>query len=220
MGYAVRSVHSGSEKASLKAKRCERKYNAIIDAAKKVFSKNGFYNTKVSEIAQEAQVASGTIYLYFKNKDDILVRLFDEEFGHIAGELLPALESCSDPRQKLERFCSRYLHIVSADRYLSELVHVEMRPAKKFIKEYQERYFKELLDILGDIIEQGKAQHVFKADIDAALAARMIFGSLDQACMCLLKQGADVESIVEGISSTIIRGMLAEELTYQTAHCA
>ena len=63
--------------------RGEEKYRMILNAAKQVFAMEGFYNSKVSEIAREAHVADGTIYLYFKNKDDILISLFEEELTRI-----------------------------------------------------------------------------------------------------------------------------------------
>ena len=74
---------------------------SILDSAIKVFAKTGFYKSKALEIAQKADVAVGTIYNYFKNKDDILISIFNERIGELTASVRAAMEGVDDPEKKL-----------------------------------------------------------------------------------------------------------------------
>jgi len=105
----------------------EKKHQRILKAAVKVFAEKGFYNSRVSEIAKEANVADGTIYLYFKNKDDILISLFEEEFGRIVENMRKELAKEKDPLQKIRIFSVMHLNIVFKQQQLGEVLGVEVR---------------------------------------------------------------------------------------------
>src|SRR5947207_6789506 len=75
----------------------------IIDAAIKVFAERGFHTATVAEIARAAGVADGTIYLYFKSKDDLLLRLFDEKMTALLAEVRDALAGEPTAPEKLRR---------------------------------------------------------------------------------------------------------------------
>ncbi|MBN1636903.1 MAG: TetR/AcrR family transcriptional regulator [Deltaproteobacteria bacterium] len=212
MGLAARSIEIAlvnNKRQFIKPRRSERKYRAIIEAAKKVFSQKGFYNARVSDISDQAQIASGTIYLYFKNKDDILATLFDETFRRIGVEIESSLNKCSDSREKLSNFFSIYLNVVGSDKYLAELIHVEMNQATKFMPEYRELYFQCVMDILLDIIDQGIADGVFREDLDSKAVAGMIFGVLDQMCMLKSKngRGQNTKGLASLIESIFLQGI-------------
>ncbi len=215
MGMPAEKIARRYDEETLRVPRCPRsdKFGAIIEAAKKVFSTKGFYNAKVSEIASEAQVASGTIYLYFKNKEDLLVRMLEEEFRRIAREIRLEIVFVMNPQDKLLRFCMKYLNMTCCDYHLAQIINTEMRQARKFIPEYQERGFEEVLEILVEIIEQGRMVGTFRPDIDPRLAARMIFGFLDEVCMFMVNSDIKVDD--EGLSgllrSMLFRGLLDKE---------
>ena len=158
----------------------EEKYKMILKAAKTVFAKEGFYTSKVSEIAKEAKVADGTIYLYFKNKEDILISLFEDELTRIINLVKGELEHLTDPRDKLKKFCDIHLNLVEEDKTLAEVIQVELRQSSKFMREYKNKHFLAYLKIIADIVEEGKEKNIFKGDINPDLAARLIFGSLDE----------------------------------------
>src|SRR4030043_1596087 len=107
-----------SEEEKEKLPRGMDKHERILKAALKVFAEKGFYNTRISEIAKEANVADGTIYLYFKKKDDILISLFEEEFGQIVENARKELEKEKDPLQKIRIFANMHLSIVSKQQKL------------------------------------------------------------------------------------------------------
>ncbi len=170
----VRSILKASSKKN------SDKHRRIIEAALKVFAKNGFYNSKVSEIARAANVADGTIYLYFQNKDDILISLFEEEMGNILERMHQALAEVDDPAAKLERFAQQHLTLLEENQELAEIIQVELRQSSKFMKEYQNDRFHQYLNIISSIIKQGQEQGVFRRDILPGVAKRAFFGALDE----------------------------------------
>jgi TetR/AcrR family fatty acid metabolism transcriptional regulator len=194
--------------------RGEEKYRMILNAAKQVFALEGFYNSKVSEIAREAHVADGTIYLYFKNKDDILISLFEEELTRIIKTVKSELESISDPREKLIKFCDNHLTIVEADRALAEVMQVELRQSNKFMREYKNKHFLSYLNIIADIVAQGQQNGVFRDELKPELCARVIFGSLDELSTYLVtakRKRFDVHEVAVMVGKSFLNGMVKEQ---------
>jgi TetR/AcrR family fatty acid metabolism transcriptional regulator len=193
--------------------RGEEKYRMILNAAKQVFAMEGFYNSKVSEIAREAHVADGTIYLYFKNKDDILSSLFEEELTRIIKTVKTDLDTINDPRQKLIKFCDNHLTIVEADRALAEVIQVELRQSNKFMREYKNKHFLAYLNIIADIVAQGQQQGVFREDLKPELCARIIFGSLDELSTYLVtakRKRFDVHEVATMVGNSFLNGLVKE----------
>jgi TetR/AcrR family transcriptional regulator, fatty acid metabolism regulator protein len=191
--------------------RGEEKYRMILNAAKQVFAMEGFYNSKVSEIAREAHVADGTIYLYFKNKDDILISLFEEELIRIIKTVKTDLENIDDPRLKLIKFCDNHLTIVEADRALAEVIQVELRQSNKFMREYKNKHFLAYLNIIADIVTQGQQQGVFRDELKPELCARIIFGSLDELSTYLVtakRKRFDVHEVATMVGNSFINGFV------------
>jgi TetR/AcrR family transcriptional regulator, fatty acid metabolism regulator protein len=193
--------------------RGEEKYRMILNAAKQVFAMEGFYNSKVSEIAREAHVADGTIYLYFKNKDDILISLFEEELTRIIKTVKTELENIDDPRLKLIKFCDNHLTIVEADRALAEVIQVELRQSNKFMREYKNKHFLAYLNIIADIVAQGQQQGVFRDELKPELCARVIFGSLDELSTYLVtakRKRFDVHEVATMVGNSFLNGLVKE----------
>jgi TetR/AcrR family fatty acid metabolism transcriptional regulator len=194
--------------------RGEEKYRMILNAAKQVFAMEGFYNSKVSEIAREAHVADGTIYLYFKNKDDILISLFEEELTRIIKTVKTELENIDDPRLKLIKFCDNHLTIVEADRALAEVIQVELRQSNKFMREYKNKHFLAYLNIIADIVAQGQQQGIFRDELKPELCARIIFGSLDELSTYLVtakRKRFDVHEVATMVGNSFINGFVKEK---------
>jgi len=194
--------------------RGEEKYRMILNAAKKVFAMEGFYNSKVSEIAREAHVADGTIYLYFKNKDDILISLFEEELNRIINVVKSKLESIVDPRERMVTFCDNHLTIVESDRALAEVIQVELRQSNKFMREYKNKHFLAYLNIIADIIALGQEKGIYRKDIKPDIYARVIFGSLDELSTYLItvrRKRFDVHDVAKNICNTFLDGLVVRE---------
>jgi TetR/AcrR family fatty acid metabolism transcriptional regulator len=192
----------------------ENKHQKILQAAIKVFSEKGFYNSRVSEIAKEANVADGTIYLYFKNKDDILISLFEEEFGKIVQNMRAALEKDQDALQKIKRFAITHLSIVSKQQELGEVMGVEVRQSSKFMKEYINKPFIEYLNIIRSVVTEGQEKGLIRKDLTPGIMKRAFFGALDEMARYWVLSTQKKHSIDDAalqISDVFIRGMMSEE---------
>ena len=194
--------------------RGEEKYRMILNAAKQVFAMEGFYNSKVSEIAREAHVADGTIYLYFKNKDDILISLFEEELTRIIKSQKAELEKIEDPCEKIIKFCDNHLSIAESDRALAEVMQVELRQSNKFMREYKNKPFLAYLNIIADIIIEGQEKGIFRPDIKHDIAARVIFGSLDELSTYLntaKRKPFDVHEVATMVGNSFLNGLVKKD---------
>jgi len=192
----------------------ENKHQKIIQAAVKVFAEKGFYNARVSEIAKEANVADGTIYLYFKNKDDILISLFEEEFGKIVENMRQEVGKEKDPLQKIRRFAILHLSIISKQQQLAEVLGVEVRQSSKFMKEYVNKPFIEYLNLIRSIVIEGQERGLIRKDLTPGVMKRALFGALDEMARYWVLSAKKKHSISEAavqISDVFIRGMMSEE---------
>ena len=190
------------------------KHDQIIEAAVKVFAKKGFYNAKVSEIAREASVADGTIYLYFKNKDDILISLFEEKMQMLILRVEEAISKVDDPLDKVRAFVAQHLFMIEEHKHLAEVMQIELRQSSKFMRRYVPVKFLEYLDIVGKIIADGKKAGAIRSDVMPAIAKRALFGALDEMLLywVLAKNPKySLEESVEQINHLFIDGLRARD---------
>lgn len=161
-------------------KRTGEKYDAIIEAAVRVIAENGYHNSQVAKIAREAGVADGTIYLYFENKEDILISLFQEKMGQLIGIMEREMKKYNSAREKLHRIVELHLGFLQADRNLAFVTQIQLRQADQTIREGISEpllaYFKLIEEVLSQGIEQGE----FSSDLEVRLARSMVFGTLDE----------------------------------------
>jgi len=186
------------------------KYRKIIDAATKVFAKKGFYNAKVSEIAQEAGIADGTIYIYFKHKDDILISLFEEKMKEVLDNMKQQISLESDPLKKIEKFALVHLKLIQDNKDIAEIIQVELRQSSKFMKNYHNTKFFEYLDLIGRIIQEGQEKGLVREDILPGIAKRAFFGALDEMSRFWVlskKPKYDIETASRQISGFFINGI-------------
>ena len=156
------------------------KGEAILRAATRVFARNGYFNSKVADIARAAGVADGTVYLYFKSKEEILHSIFDRSVGEAITEGRRQLEVITDPREKLRRIAHLHLERLGADRDLAVVFQVELRGSTKFMEEFSAAGFAEYLRMIRTSIEEGQRAGVLRAEINAKVAAKIFFGALDE----------------------------------------
>jgi TetR/AcrR family fatty acid metabolism transcriptional regulator len=186
------------------------KYKRIIDAATKVFAKKGFYNSKVSEIAHEAGIADGTIYIYFNHKDDILISLFEEKMKEVLDNMKKQISLESDPLKKIEKFALVHLKLIQDNKDIAEIIQVELRQSSKFMKNYRNTKFFEYLDLIGHIIQEGKEKGLVREDILPGIAKRAFFGALDEMSRFWVlskRPKYDIETASRQISSFFINGI-------------
>lgn len=169
------TVHSAAERGGDKRER-------ILIAAERIFAKHGFFAARVTEIAKEAGVADGTIYLYFKSKDDLLISLFESRMKQVNDELR-AVVAREHPTRQLHAFIRTYLRLVHDEPAAAEVLTIELRQSSKFMKEYDNPQFADFLRMLGGIIAAGQERGEIDASIPSHVAARMIFGILDELAL-------------------------------------
>jgi TetR/AcrR family fatty acid metabolism transcriptional regulator len=156
------------------------KREAILRAAIKVFARNGYFNSKVSDVASEARIADGTVYLYFKSKDEILHSIFDQAMAEFIDEGKRELGSIDEPMARLRRVAELHLGRLSADRDLAIVFQVELRGSIKHMQEFSAAGFGEYLDIIRRTIREGQTAGVFRNDIKPVIAAKIFYGALDE----------------------------------------
>jgi len=186
------------------------KYHRIIEAATKVFAKNGFYQSRIAQIAKEAGVADGTIYIYFENKDDILISLFEEQMKVVLDNMALQVSKTDDPAEKLERFASTHLGLIEMNKDMAEIIQVELRQSGKFMKEYKNEGFMKYLDIIGDIIIEGQKNGLFKEDVIPGVAKRAFFGALDEVSRFWVlssRKQYDIRTVARQISVFFLNGI-------------
>jgi TetR/AcrR family fatty acid metabolism transcriptional regulator len=156
------------------------KREAILRAATKVFARNGYFNAKVADIARAAGVADGTVYLYFKSKEEILHSIFDRSMGEAITEGRRQLDQISDPREKLRRIALLHLERLGADRDLAVVFQVELRGSTKFMEEFSAAGFAQYLSLIRETFEEGQREGVFRRELNAKVVAKILFGALDE----------------------------------------
>ncbi len=155
------------------------KRERILGAAVKVFAKNGFYATRVSDVARAAGVADGTIYLYFASKEDLLVSLFEDRVERLLSYTREELPKLPDARARLRRVVELQLGLLEGERELAEVMTVILRQSTQLLKEYAAPKFQSYLDVIAKVVEAGQAAGEFRKDASPHLVARVLFGALD-----------------------------------------
>ena len=156
------------------------KREAILRAAIKVFAGKGYFNSKVADIAKEAGIADGTVYLYFKSKDEILHSFFDRAMEDFIAEGKKQLAELEKPEEKLRRIAQLHLERLGADRDLAIVFQVELRGSTKFMQEFSAAGFAEYLLIIQQTIEEGQQKGVFRKDLKPVVCAKILYGALDE----------------------------------------
>jgi TetR/AcrR family fatty acid metabolism transcriptional regulator len=156
------------------------KREAILRAATKVFARKGFFSSKVADIAAAAGIADGTVYLYFKSKDEILRSIFERAMADFIAEGHKELAGVSDPVRRITRIAELHLERLSDDRDMAIVFQVELRGSTKFMQEFSAAGFAQYLDIIRDTIEEGQKSGVFRSDIKPVVCAKILYGSLDE----------------------------------------
>ena len=156
------------------------KRNAILKAATRVFARHGFFNAQVADVAREAGIAAGTVYLYFRGKDDLLASIFERTMREAIDEGRAALSNVTDPIERLGAIARLHLDRLGRDRDLAVVFQVELRQSTKHMEQFSSTLLREYLGILRGVIADGQSAGVFRSDIKATTAAKILFGALDE----------------------------------------
>lgn len=192
-------------------KRDKPKYKQIVDAAVVVIAENGYHQAQVSKIAKEAGVADGTIYLYFKNKEDILVSVFREKMSIFVNNLRGILEKDIDTSEMLFKMIDNHFKVLHEDRHLAIVTQLELRQSGKELRLRINEVLKEYLDLLDDILRNGIENGTFESSLDIRLARQMVFGTIDETITSWVmnEQKYDLMKLSPKVHALIMNGMKA-----------
>ncbi|MFD1362197.1 TetR/AcrR family transcriptional regulator [Lentibacillus salinarum] len=161
-------------------KKNKPKYNQIIEAAVEVIAENGYHASQVAKIAGKAGVADGTIYLYFKNKEDILVSVFEEKMGQFIEKIANAIRDKNNAVEKLYTLIEMHFRQLSEDHHLAVVTQLELRQSDKELRLKINHALKPYLAVIDDIIKEGIEEKVFRDNLNIPLVRQMIFGTMDE----------------------------------------
>lgn len=199
--------NSGSQRTFVTDKR-----EAIMRAAIKVFAGKGYFNSKVSDIAKEAGIADGTVYLYFKSKEEILHSFFDRAMEDFIGEARKQLAEIADPAEKIRRIARLHLELLGTDRDLAIVFQVELRGSTKFMEEFSASGFAEYLDVIRATIAEGQESGVFRTDMKPIIVAKILYGALDEMVTnwILSKRSYPLAPLADEVMKVFFGGLIAK----------
>lgn len=189
------------------------KREAILRAAIKVFARNGYFNSKVSDIASEAGIADGTVYLYFKSKEEILHSVFDRTMTEFIEDGKREIEGLERADERLRRIAQIHLEKLGADRDLAVVFQVELRGSTKFMQEFSATGFAEYLDIIRSTIADGQRQKIFRRELNPKICAKVFYGALDEMVTnwILSKNHYELSSLADTVLDIFFGGVLRNE---------
>src|SRR5690242_6612965 len=181
----------------------------IIEAAIRVFARNGYYNSRVSDIAREAGIASGTIYLYFRTKEEILVTLFREQMASFVAHLRREIAGEPDAVAKIRRLVALHFSVLEQNPALAEVVQVELRQGHKFFRGASAHEVSAYFELIGSVLEEGVAAGSFRPDLPVKIATKMLFGAMDQMATSwvLGKRGYRLVDAADPVANLFLKGV-------------
>lgn len=162
-----------------RADKADRR-DAILRAAIETFAARGFFNAQVADVARSAGVAAGTVYLYFRGKDDLLISIFERTMKEAIAAGRESVASRASAIDRLREIARLHLDRLGRDRDLAIVFQVELRQSTKFMERFSATYLREYLGIIRDVIAEGQHSGAFRAEVNATKAAKMFFGALDE----------------------------------------
>ena len=161
--------------------RKEAKRQGVLNAAVMEIARHGYFGTTVSAIARRAGVADGTIYLYFKSKEAILVAIFERAMQRFSEEARRAVSRAEQPAdEKLKSLVSLHFSLLGEDRDLAVIFQVEFRHTLHILELFSRSGMRDYLGLIAQVVEQGKREGVFRSGVDPLFAAKVVFGVLDE----------------------------------------
>jgi len=194
-------VHESKDRSS--------KYHRILEAAVKVFARQGFRQSTVAQIAKEAGVADGTIYLYFKNKDDILVHFFSFKAKQVFDRFREEVARGTDSLEKLRNLIRVHLVEFQRDPDMAVVYQIETHQSRRFAEEQIREMGKMYRDIISDIVEEGQQEGLIRRDLYLSLVKRFILGAVEETIGTWLYSGRsyDLVSMADPLVDLFIKGI-------------
>lgn len=192
-------------------KKDKPKYKQIINAAVIVIAENGYHQAQVSKIAKQAGVADGTIYLYFKNKEDILISVFQEKMGIFVSKLEQIISRDLDAPTKLGLMIESHFELLASDIHLAIVTQLELRQSNYEIRMKINNVLREYLNLMDKILIKGMEDGEFDSEMDIRLARQMVFGTMDETITTWVMNDHkyDLVELAPKVQRLLLKGMQA-----------
>lgn len=191
------------------ARRTGDKHQVILEAAVKTFARAGYHRTRVADIAREAGVADGTVYIYFKSKEDILVSLFEDLMFHFVQDLQSELARSKNAVEKLDTIINYHLTTLANKPDQAKVTQIELRQIDQAINEGISRPLMSYFQLIEEVIEEGKEQSLYRQNLNTRTARKVVFGAIDEVVTCWVMSNKpyDLKALREPVFEMLVRGL-------------
>jgi len=195
--------------ATTAARGSGEKYPRILDAAVAVFAEKGFHMARVADIASRAGVADGTVYLYFKNKEEILMTAINTAFNAFMMDARAELHQIPSPAERLRRLAYMHLHALGSNRNLAVVFQMELRQSTRFLSPFSHEHMVEYLGLVRDAIREGQQKGIFRPELNEKIAANCFFGAVDEivTSWVLADEDYPLASAADAVANVILGGL-------------
>ena len=193
------------------AGRSAEKYQRILDAAVAVFAEKGFFVSRISDIADRADVADGTVYLYFKNKDEILATAINTAFDGFMRTAREELQKLRSPTERLRRLAYLHLDGLGSNRNLAIVFQMELRQSTRFLSRFSHEHLVEYFNLVREAMNEGKACGEFRRDLPEKIATNCFFGAIDEmvTSWVLSEKDYPLAHVADPLLDILLSGMRA-----------
>jgi TetR/AcrR family fatty acid metabolism transcriptional regulator len=185
------------------------KYQRILDAAISVFAEQGFFQSTIAQIAKAAGVADGTIYLYFKNKDDILVQFYRYKTRQIFERFRDAVNQPETAEEKLRCLICVHLQEFQKDRNMAIVYQAETHQNRRLGHDQIKEMSKMYRDIISEVVELGQEEGSIRKDLYMGIVKRFINGAVDEVINSWIHSGGqyDLVTMADPLVDLFIKGI-------------
>src|SRR5688572_24019503 len=207
--HSVAMASSARKFTVVRAPAGADKRDLILRAATKVFAQNGYFQSQVADVARVAGVAAGTVYLYFKSKDDLLVSIFERSMHDVLAECRAAIDGLDEPAARLSKLAHLHLERLGRDKDLAVVFQVELRQSVKFMERSAESFLQDYFKLIRQAIADGQQSGAFRKDISATTATKIFFGALDEMATnwVLSRRKYDLNAEADAVVDLFINGV-------------
>jgi TetR/AcrR family fatty acid metabolism transcriptional regulator len=195
-------------------RRTDDKRGRILGAAVRVFARKGYFASRVADVARAAGIADGTIYLYFRTKDDILVSLFDQVMAEHLAAARQEVAGLDGAPARLRAIAERHLRLLGGNRDLAVVFQVELRQSTKFMERFTASWLKDYFDVVQGVIERGQREGSIRKELQRKVAAKAFFGALDEmvTSWVLSRKDYELSQLAGPVVELFLTGAAAQPL--------
>jgi TetR/AcrR family fatty acid metabolism transcriptional regulator len=195
-------------------RRTDDKRGRILGAAVRVFARKGYFASRVADVAKAAGIADGTIYLYFRTKDDILVSLFDQVMAEHLAAARQEVAGLDGAPARLRAIAERHLRLLGGNRDLAVVFQVELRQSTKFMERFTASWLKDYFDVVQGVIERGQREGSIRKELPRKVAAKAFFGALDEmvTSWVLSRKDYELSQLAGPVVELFLTGAAAQPL--------